>query len=239
MPSALEAVRVRRRRARPADSPACGDRCRPCRCRTSAASDRAASRRHPACRASSREAREERHVVGVDLRGLGDLLGIELVVRHACDGRRARQSTDTARPLSSREIWNATTRVTSAWIGEQVQVEHQLRVIVERIGDADRLLGERQARAVGAHLGALNPLLDVADRGQILVDRLAIACARVASADAPCPASRGRGRCDPAAVARRARPRVPPSPNSRSNTARGLLSIGIGVVGVFHEKVRW
>ena len=32
---------------------------------------------------------------------------------------------------------------------------------------------------------------------------------------------------------------VPPSPNSRSKTARGLLSIGIGVVGDFHEKVCW
>ena len=27
----------------------------------------------------------------------------------------------------------------------------------------------------------------------------------------------------------------PPSPKSRSNTARGLLSIGIGVVGSLHE----
>ena len=30
---------------------------------------------------------------------------------------------------------------------------------------------------------------------------------------------------------------VPPSPNRRSNTLRGLISIGSGVVGVFQEIV--
>jgi hypothetical protein len=30
---------------------------------------------------------------------------------------------------------------------------------------------------------------------------------------------------------------VPPSPNIRSNTLRGLISIGCGVVGVRHDSV--
>ena len=34
-----------------------------------------------------------------------------------------------------------------------------------------------------------------------------------------------------------ARPSDPPSPNSRSNAVRGLISIGSGVVGDAHEIV--
>ena len=30
---------------------------------------------------------------------------------------------------------------------------------------------------------------------------------------------------------------VPPSPNSRSNTTRGLFSVGSGVVGELHDSV--
>ena len=56
---------------------------------------------------------------------------------------------------------------------ERLQVEHQLDVFLERLGHAHRLFGHREI-AVG-RLGFQDPLLDVADRVEILTQLHAVA----------------------------------------------------------------
>ena len=52
---------------------------------------------------------------------------------------------------------------------QQLQIEHELRVLVERRGDAGRAIGQRDGVLV-ACLGALNALLDLAHRVQIFAE---------------------------------------------------------------------
>ena len=120
---------------------------------------------------------------------------------------------------------------------QPLQVVHQPDVLVEPLGDAHRPFERRQHLGGAALLGRLNPPLDFAHRVDVVGHRRAIA--RPERAEQPlqllvhrvenAPLLRGPA---PARCAG-----VPPSPNSRSNTTRGLFSVGSGVVGELHDSV--
>ena len=86
-------------------------------------------------------------------------------------------------------------------------------------------------------LGALNPLFDLADVLEVLVEPHAVARAQPALERGDVAASPNRGCCGSAACAATRSASEPGRPNIRSNTTRGLVSIGSGVVGDFHEMV--
>ena len=123
-------------------------------------------------------------------------------------------------------------------IGQRDQVEHQLHVIFEGIGNTNRpsQLGELGVGTLG--LSQLNPALK---RSVSLRDTVRLSHP-IAHTDIALQVGEVVGhRVQNAAVPRRISATrsavVPPSPNSRSNTTRGLFSIGCGVVGVRHETV--
>ena len=126
------------------------------------------------------------------------------------------------------------TRVRSLWIREHLQVEHQLGVLLERRPECRPDARPAAARVALCCLGLLDAALDVANR----VEVLGSACVRSPAPRLFCRRSTSVGhRVEDAAVlldareARRRRPCCRMSPNSRSKTARGLFSIGSGVVG--------
>ena len=118
-----------------------------------------------------------------------------------------------------------------ALIGEPLQVEHQLGVLFEGRRHACTAARLRQV-AIVLLLRLLNAALDVANRVEIL-RQLGL----VARAEAPSAAQR-RARVTASRMLRSSWMRasrsaaLPPSPNSRSKTARGLISACSGVVGV-------
>ena len=122
------------------------------------------------------EIAEQRHVIRVDLRRLRDLLGIELVVRHRVVAvgdadPRIRPSAQLARDLERDDAGDVGLE------REEVQVEHQPGVVVELVRDADRLLDRGDRGGLRLPFRALNALFDVADGGQVLVDRRPVVAA--------------------------------------------------------------
>ncbi len=121
-------------------------------------------------------------------------------------------------------------------IGERHQVVHQLDVLFEVERDADRR--RRQVESDLLFLaGHLDASLDLADALEVVVDRHAILAAEAALQIVDLLRDRVEDAAIFLASAPAARPALPPWPNIRSNTLRGLISIGIGVVGVRHDSV--
>ena len=150
-------------------------------------------------------------------------VGVALhVVRHRVV--RFRHADLRVRPVArlARELRAADARDVGL-IGEHQQVEQQLHVIVVRLRHAARLsiCGSRVGVLL---LGQLNPPLDVAHRVQIVADdRL------VAATDAPLQAVPVRSTESRmlrlVCICLEPLGRLPPSPNSRSKTMRGLLLV--------------
>ena len=180
--------------------------------------------------------REQRRVVGVDLGEVRELDLIVVVVR----GRVMRLVDADLREGAPADLPPQHQRDHArqvALIGEHLQVEHQLHVIGERRRDARRLVDHRQRRVL--LLGPLNPPFDVADRFEVFA-RASPGPTRRRGARGCSPfRSPSRAGCGPSGCARAAPPGsvLPPSPNSRSNTTRGLCSIGSGVVGELQAMV--
>ena len=138
--------------------------------------------------------------------------------------------------LDSRDIMNVKTRERSACMASAMQLEDQPGVLLERIGNAERLVDQRHVLRV-LRLGLLDATLDLAHVVEVVRQLRAIVHAEPArSALAPGPRMPSRMLWSSCSRARRSRS-DPPSPNSRSNALRGLISIGSGVVGLAHEIV--
>ena len=116
------------------------------------------------------------------------------------------------------------------------QIEHHADVLLERFGNADRRVRHRQLGR-DLVLGPLDPLLDLADVLEVLVEPDAVARAEPAFELGDVPLHRIEDAAVAAASAARRSSSEPGRPNIRSNTTRGLISIGSGVVGDFHEMV--
>ena len=128
---------------------------------------------------------------------------------------------------------NVLTRVRSVWNASTSRSNISFGVLFERRRDAGRLLDHRQlARAL--LLGLLNAALDVANRVEVLGELRAGRAGRARCCSRRPFASPNRECCVPSAcrASRAAASVLSLAPNSRSNTARGLFSIGSGVVGV-------
>ncbi len=142
---------------------------------------------------------EERHVIGVDLRRLGDLLRIELVVRH----RVVAVGHADPRIGASAQLARDLERDHPRDVGlerQQVQVEHQAwRARRTPSGMPTGCSTAGSAEFWVCRSGALNPLFDVAHCGQVLVDHRCDRPRRDAAGGAPCPRPRDRGCCGPAA----------------------------------------
>ena len=107
------------------------------------------------------EIREELCLVDVDLRFLRDELGVVAVVRHGVVLLGDADLAERHRAQLARHDHAADARDVRAE-AEHLQVEHQLRVIIERRGHVHGPV--RQLERVRAlPLGVLNALLDVAD----------------------------------------------------------------------------
>ena len=122
-------------------------------------------------------------------------------------------------------------------VGEHLQVQHQLRVLEERRGHRGGLLHEGQfARALG--FGGLEPELDVANGLQVVVEADAIGGPDALLRARAFPSTESRMlRFSRKRFTRAAESVVPMSPNRSSNTARGLSSIGSGIVGPRQQSV--
>ena len=180
------------------------------------------------------EVRDLLDVIRVDLRNLLALLRLVLVVRDGvvrvrdADGRigpvaqlAADQEGDDARDVGLP--------------GEELQVEHQIDVLLEGVRDAEGH-GEIGRRLQVAPLRALDAALHVPDRIEVLRQAF-----RVVRADGPLqaaasPSTESRMLRSSCSLAIRSSG-VPPLPKRRRNTLRGSVSTGSGVVGVFHESV--
>ena len=120
---------------------------------------------------------------------------------------------------------------------EELQVEHQRQVILEHRRHTLRLV-ERGQLDVALLFGLLNPAFDVANGLGVLLDLRLVLRAQLLSkrrklvVDGVQQALLLRSRASRAAL-----PVLPLSPNSRSNTARGLCSIGSGCVALRQEIV--
>ena len=115
---------------------------------------------------------------------------------------------------------------------QPLQLVHQLDVLVEAFGDAGRPLERRAARSL---LRFSTP--EIRRSTSRTESTYSSTAARSVGPSRCCRRLKSSmHRIEDAAVAaapaRHAAPRVPPSPNSRSNTTRGLFSVGSGVVGV-------
>ena len=178
---------------------------------------------------------EQREVIILDLHQLLDLVRAVLVVRRGVMA-----------------VGNAHLRIGPvADLARHHEGEHAADVglIRERqkiVHDPDVLfVGERNARRllrqlhVGIHLlaGFLDAPLDFANVLQILADLEAVLAARPWLAGRWLPSSPRRGCCGRPRSARCRSSAVPPVPNIRSNTFRGLISMGSGVVCVRQESV--
>ena len=125
-----------------------------------------------------------------------------------------------------------------ALVGQHLQIEHQLDVVVTRRRDAGRMIDDRQILVV-LLFGELNPPLHVANRVEILGELRAVALPKRALQMRDLLALRNRGR----SAARWMRASrafgsvLPLSPNRRSNTTRGLFCANRGVLALFQEIV--
>ena len=97
----------------------------------------------------------------------------------------------------------------------------------------------RSGRTVVAALllGALNPPLDFADGVHVIGHGVRSPGPSVLEQTPQLVVHRVQNARCSRAPAQAAAADVPPSPNSRSNTTRGLFSVGFGVVGELHESV--
>ena len=121
-------------------------------------------------------------------------------------------------------------------VGQRHQIEHQPGVL--RVESGMPTGRRRQRQAVRRSLlGALNPLLDLAHVLEILGRGGPVARPEPALELGDRPARPNRGCCWSRASAASRSAGVPGRPNIRSKTTRGLISIGSGVVGVFHDIV--
>ena len=117
-----------------------------------------------------------------------------------------------------------------ALIRQHLQVEHQLHVLVAAGRDARGMIDERQL-LIALLLGHLDAPLDVANRVEILGRA---SCDRLRPS-APCRCATSSLtesstlRCCRIRASRTFGSVLPLSPNSRSNTARGLFCVGSGV----------
>ena len=155
----------------------------------------------------------------------------------AGDARRARRSPDTTATLTSRAIRNVKTRVRSVWYASTCRSNISL-ACSSKVGGMPTGCSTTGSSRVDLLLGLLDAALDVAHGVEVLVQLRAVAAAEPALAGR---CTLPRHRVEDAAVrsGARAGARVGSvlslAPNSRSNTARGLFSIGSGVVGVRQE----
>jgi hypothetical protein len=109
-------------------------------------------------------------------------------------------------------------------------------VLLIRLGHADRRV-ERDARVgIVARLGPLDALLDFADVVEVLVEPRLVARSETGLEIAEIWVTESRMLASCLARATRCS-WVPGRPNSRSNTTRGLISIGTGVVSDDQEMV--
>ena len=127
---------------------------------------------------------------------------------------------------------NVKTRVMSAWYATASRSNISADVLLEGIGDADRRGGNGQIGRARLLLGRCDPPLDFPDVVQVFAQPRPVARAEPALQLARPTATtesrmlrRVRIALDPLLAA------CPVPPNSRSNTTRGLISIGSGVVG--------
>ena len=181
------------------------------------------------------EVAEQRHVIGVDLGLLLDQARVVAVVRSGM--MLIRHADVRIRPVADLARENHAEDARRVGLErEQLQVEHELRVVVERRGDAERPLRQLHV-AVRFGFRRADALLDLAHGIQVLGQLAAIAVA-----DRRCePIRLGAHRVENARRLARAhrcaRRALPPSPNSRSNTTRGWFSVRFGVVSLRHETV--
>ena len=119
-------------------------------------------------------------------------------------------------------------------IGDGQQVEHQPHVLFERVGHANRRV-HLHVDAI-LRLGALDTPLDLAEVVQVVADAATIAHAQAAlQLTASVATESSMLRSSRMRAARCAG--LPACPNIRSNTTRGLMSIGSGVEGELHDTV--
>ena len=120
---------------------------------------------------------------------------------------------------------------------DDLQVHHQLAVLLVIVRNRARPLHVRQLHRDVLFFGALNAALDIADGFEILVELALVAGAQAALQARQAARSRSRARSSGS----RAAPCAPsarvlsPSPKSRSNTMRGLISPGSGLVSPRHD----
>ncbi len=232
---AVAARRLPRRPRRAAAGRSRGRSSYPCRCRKRAASCRAGSVAVRRAAQLLEELREHLQAVDGDLRGARDLFRLVAVVRH--DVPRIGDADVDERPLAAlaRQHEGEDAREIGLERHRQ-QVEQQPRVIVEPLGHAERLIdaprapcgaafrtAESGARFPGRSPGSRRPSRDRATPRRLWSDRASPTIESRMLASSCC--SRRRSASDP------------PSPNSRSNAVRGLISIGSGEVGEAHEIV--
>ena len=123
-------------------------------------------------------------------------------------------------------------------VGEREQVVHQPHVlrVLER-NAAGRLRDLDVGVRGDLRFRALQTTLDLANALEVVVEHVAVVLRRDCAAGPWSAPSRRRGCSDPRWRRTRRIAALSPCPNIRSNTLRGLISIGIGVVGVRHDSV--
>ena len=207
---------------------------RPSGCRRAPASDRAGCRRRPACSSASRgSSANSADVVACSVFANSAIFsGSSPWCDSGVERRLDAALRDRSRELTSRAILNDDTRVMSVLNASTCRSNISFDVLLERVGHADRRVGQlarrRRWRCTPRSSGCA-----ARSRGRRRDSRRAGAGRR---ARGRCrrrdDRSRepSRGCCDLRARRARALGRSSaPSPNSRSNTTRGSLSIGSGV----------
>ena len=174
------------------------------------------------------EVGELRHVVGVQQREAIHVAAVVRVVRQVVEriadaGLREDGAAQLAREHQRRDARDVRLE------RDHLQVHQQLEVLLERRRHAGRHVRQRDVLA-RRRLGALNPPLDLAHVVEILVQPPAIARRQILLQRRTCPITESSRLRDSCRRARRSAS-VAPSPNSFSNTSRGLFCIGSGWVG--------
>ena len=171
-----------------------------------------------------------------------DVVGVELGELARCFSGRCRGATrvvrlgdaelrDRSRWLSSRAIMNVNTRVRSAWYASASRSNISADVLLERLGHADRRV-ERRSTSVLLCASArwmrrsISRTLSRYSSSRVRSRAPSPRCRSLASS-----ATESRMLRFVSHARERAAPAVPARPNIRSNTTRGLISIGSGVVG--------
>ena len=177
------------------------------------------------------QVRHQADVIRVQRREVEDLLLLAAVVRRVVEG-----ALEAALRIAAvRRVATQLEREDPRDVGREcqhLQIEHQLDVLAERVGHADRRRRQlAQLAAAVARLDDLDPPLDLAHVIEIVGEPRSIGRSqRLLPAARPTPAA-SRGCCDPPPAARARSACVVPTlstPNSLSNTTRGSRIIGSG-----------